>query len=119
MDPPRDAECIQKWFAGELNPEADEANLRVPPVDYGVPHDATTPPLSHMDPDSPDFVMSVGAFILCISVWAIGMTSSVSFTGKPPHIIPKSVMDTVKIHDGIGYAPNPHYKRGAPKVSVH
>ena len=41
------------------------------------------------------------------------------FTGKPPHIIPKSVMDTVKIHDGIGYAPNPHYKRGAPKVSVH
>jgi hypothetical protein len=28
-------------------------------------------------------------------------------------------MDTVKIHDGIGYAPNPHYKRGAPKVSVH
>ena len=47
------------------------------------------------------------------------MTSSVLCTGKPPHIIPKSVMDTVKIHDGIGYAPNPHYKRGAPKVSVH
>ena len=63
VDPPRDAECIQKWFAGELNPEADEANLRVPPVDYGVPHDTTTPPLSHMDPDSPDFVMSVGAFL--------------------------------------------------------
>ncbi len=45
--------------------------------------------------------------------------SSVLLTGKPPHIIPKSVMDTVKIHDGIGYAPNPHYKRGAPKVSVY
>ena len=61
-------------------------------------HHPQTPPLSWMDPESPDYVISVG---------------------KPPHIIPKSVMDTVKFHDGIGYAPNPHYRRGAPRGEAY
>ena len=61
-------------------------------------HHPQTPPLSWMDPESPDYVISVG---------------------KPPHVIPKSVMDTVKFHDGIGYAPNPHYRRGAPRGEAY
>ena len=105
-DPPREAECVRRWHAGELDPEFDEENVRVPAPDHSWPVDdethggyyPPTPPLSHMDPESPDFIISVG---------------------KPPHIIPKSVMDTVKFHDGIGYAPNPYYKRGAPRGEAY
>ncbi len=98
---------MRRWHAGELDPEFDEENVRVPAPDHSWPVDdetngggyyPPTPPLSHMDPESPDFIISVG---------------------KPPHIIPKSVMDTVKFHDGIGYAPNPYYRRGAPRGEAY
>ena len=102
-DPPREAQCVRRWRAGEVDPAFDEENLRVPAPDYSWPAEEApfhprTPPLSWMDPESPDFIISVG---------------------KPPRIIPKSVMDTVKFHDGIGYAPNPHYRRGAPRGEAY
>ena len=36
-NPPREAECVRRWHRGELDPEFDEENLRVPAPDHSWP----------------------------------------------------------------------------------
>ena len=115
-DPPRFADCVQRSFEvlqyemakmqltqlGQPPPPApasvftaDERGF-VPEAQFHEAEDGgVSAPLSYVDP------------------------STTVAVGRCPHIVPKAVLETARFVDFVGYAPNPHFRRGGVKGEAY
>ena len=93
--PPARPACVARYFEPGRVPGADERD-RIEPPPYHLAADPIAPPLSYFDP------------------------ASTVAVGRAPHIIPSEVMKATRMdRDFVGYAPNPHHRRGAPRGEAY
>jgi len=92
--PPARPPCFDRSFAADYVPGAGEDDPPPPPP-FELAEDPGAPPMSHYDPNA------------LIAV------------GRPPHVIPKEVLKAAQVVDGVGYAPNPYYRRGGERGAAY